>query len=102
MEVKRHTVFWGNERVTDEAILADQRAATLERMAGAETILLVQDTTSFDFSHHAAAEGLGGLDKAYCRGFFAHSTLAVSTDGVALGDAWRRAASNWLCTSSLP
>ena len=85
MTARRLTVFWGNQRVTHAAIIADQREATQERMAGAETVLLVQDTTSFDFSHHPAADGMGPLDNEHCRGFFAHSTLAVSRVGVPLG-----------------
>lgn len=85
MKPKRPTVFWGNERVTHGGIIAEQRAATLERMAGEELVLLVQDTTSFDFSHHPATQGLGRLENAHCRGFLAHSTLAVSSAGVPLG-----------------
>lgn len=82
---RRPTVFWGNARVTHAAILAEQREATEERMNGEAVVLLVQDTTSFNFSHHAAVQGLGPLENAACRGFLAHSTLAVSGDGVPLG-----------------
>lgn len=55
------------------------------RMAGMEKVLLVQDTTSFNFSHHPATEGLGPLENEHSRGFLAHSTLAVSEVGVPLG-----------------
>jgi hypothetical protein len=79
------TVFWGNERVTHKAIIAEQRAATVERIDGEVLVLMVQDTTSFDFSHHPAASGMGTLDNKYCQGFLAHSTLAVSEQGVPLG-----------------
>jgi hypothetical protein len=92
---KRPTVFWGNERVTHKAIIAEQREASVERIAGEALVLLVQDTTSFDFSHHPAASGMGTLDNKYCRGFLAHSTLAVSVSGVPLGlveqQVWIRA-----------
>lgn len=54
-------------------------------MRGEDMVLLVQDTTSFDFSHHPAAGGMGPLENRHCRGFLAHSTLAVSAVGVPLG-----------------
>lgn len=85
MKVKPPTVFWGNERVSHEAIIEVQRAETLLRMREADKVLLVQDTTSFNFSHHPATAGLGPLENPYCRGFLAHSTLAVSRVGVPLG-----------------
>ena len=71
--------------MTHEAIIAQEREATIERIAGEALVLLVQDTTSFDFSHHPAASGMGVLDNPYCQGFLAHSTVAVSEQGVPLG-----------------
>ena len=85
MRSKRPTVFWGNPRVTHEAIMTMQRAETLLRLRGEERMLLVQDTTSFNFSHHPATQGLGPLENRHCRGFLAHTTLAVSEVGVPLG-----------------
>lgn len=85
MKVKPPTVFWGNERVSHEAIIEVQRAETLLRLKGEDKVLLVQDTTSFNFSHHPATTGLGPLENAHCRGFLAHSTLGVSRVGVPLG-----------------
>ena len=57
----------------------------MERIAGEALVLMMQDTTSFDFSHHPAASGMGILDNKYCHGFLAHTTLAVSVSGVPLG-----------------
>lgn len=71
--------------MSHEAIIEVQRAETLLRLKGRGKVLLVQDTTSFNFSHHPATSGLGPMENKYCRGFLAHSTLAVSTDGVPLG-----------------
>lgn len=85
MKVKPPTVFWGNERVSHEAIIAVQSAETKLRLRQEDTVLLVQDTTSFNFSHHPATVGLGALENQYSRGFLAHSTLAVSRVGVPLG-----------------
>jgi hypothetical protein len=85
MKLKPPTVFWGNERVSYEALIGELRAATLERMGRTERVLLVQDTTSLDFSGHQATEGLGMLDNPSRRGLFVHTTLAVSSDGLPLG-----------------
>lgn len=85
MKSKPLTVFWGNKRVSHEAILEKASAETRARLAGEKRVLLVQDTTSFNFSHHPATEGLGPLENAYASGFLAHSTLAVSEVGVPLG-----------------
>lgn len=85
MKAKPLTVFWGNKRVSHEAILGKASAETRVRLAGEKRVLLVQDTTSFNFSHHPATEGIGPLENAHAVGFLAHNTLAVSEAGVPLG-----------------
>jgi hypothetical protein len=71
-------------------------AETRARLTGEARVLWVQDTTSFNFSHHPATEGLGPLENAHAVGFLAHSTLAVSAAGVPLGvlkqQVWTREA----------
>jgi hypothetical protein len=77
------------QRVFDRDIPAAIRQAhgqaTGERLAGAATVLAVQDTTSLDFTHHPATEDLGPLETARRVGLFVHSTLAVGTDGQPYG-----------------
>lgn len=94
MKSKPLTVFWGNARVSHEAILKKASAETRARLAEEKRVLLVQDTTSFNFSHHPATEGLGPLENAHAVGFLAHSTLVVSEIGVPLGvlkqEVWAR------------
>jgi hypothetical protein len=85
MKSKPLTVFWGNKRVSHEAILEKASAETRARLVGEKRVLLVQDTTSFNFSHHPATEGLGALENANALGFLAHTTLVVSDVGVPLG-----------------
>ena len=85
MKSRPLTVFWGNERVTHQAIIAMQREETWERMRQSEEVLLVQDTTSLDFSTHRETVGLGTLENKRMRGLFVHTTLAVSSEGVPLG-----------------
>jgi Transposase DNA-binding/Transposase Tn5 dimerisation domain len=74
-----------SEDVAPEAILAAQREACLQRLQGGDTLLAIQDTTYFTFSHHPATAGQGPLQKASLTGFLAHTTFAVSGDGVPLG-----------------
>jgi hypothetical protein len=82
---KRHTVFWGNERVSHAELIGLLRDETLERLVGQGRVLLVQDTTSLDYSGHESVEGLGILENPAQRGLFVHSTLAVREDGLPLG-----------------
>jgi len=82
---RRRTVFWGNNRVSHEAIITHASEDTRAHMQGLDQVLLVQDTTSFNFSHHPSTKGLGTLENKYRMGFWAHNTLAVSLEGVPLG-----------------
>jgi hypothetical protein len=68
-------------------MVAGQRAACVERIKaqGEAVVLLMQDSTSFDFSHHPQTSGMGRLENEHMRGFWAHNTLAVSVAGVPLG-----------------
>ncbi len=89
--------FFSHQRLNARAIPEAQRQATLERISqgGYQLILALQDTTEFNYSHHAATEGLGPLDHPGYQGFFSHTTLAVSPEGLPLGllaqESWVRA-----------
>src|SRR6478672_611404 len=74
-----------NAAVTPDAIHAAHVDATVARLAGQRRVLLIQDTTSLDFSHHAATQGLGPLEHPASRGLKVHSALAVTLDGVPAG-----------------
>lgn len=74
-----------NDRITPAAVLAAGRAAVLARVAAEATVLVLQDTTSLDYSGHRATEGLGHLEHPQRQGLLVHSALAVSTQGVPLG-----------------
>lgn len=98
MKPKPRTVFFDNERVEAADMVAGQRAACVERIKGQGEgrVLLLQDSTSFDFSHHPQTSGMGALENEHMRGFWVHSTLVVSTSGVPFGlweqQVWVRAA----------
>jgi hypothetical protein len=72
--------FFGNPKVTLEGILEPHFAGTVERAGKAHRVLVVHDTTQFQFEGHAKREGLGRL-RSTGQGFFGHFSLAVSADG---------------------
>ena len=88
--------FLSHKQLDPQAILRAQRQATLSRIeqGGYELILAVQDTTEFNYSPHGATEGLGPLDHPSFQGFFTHTTLAVTPEGLPLGllaqESWVR------------
>jgi hypothetical protein len=86
-EIKAAYRFLDNERVTHEGLMKGQSAETYQRIRerGEKLVLLVQDSTDFDFSHHPQSAGMGRLENEHMSGFLVHSTLAVSGQGVPLG-----------------
>jgi hypothetical protein len=83
--------FFKNETVKVPRVVEAQKQATIKRIerwggrAQGATLLIVDDTTSFDYSSWPEIDGLGILDSKYCRGFLAHSSLAVTPEQVPLG-----------------
>jgi Transposase DNA-binding/Transposase Tn5 dimerisation domain len=88
--------FFACPAVTPAGILASARPALDAALVGQETVLLLQDTTSLDFTSHEATRGLGpiGTRAQQHRGILVHSALAVSVAGVPLGlaaqEQWTR------------
>lgn len=88
--------FLGHKGIEEERILEAQRKATIRRIeeGGYKRILAIQDTTEFNYNQHKATKGLGPLDHPKYQGFFTHSTLAVSPEGLPLGllaqESWVR------------
>lgn len=79
--------FMNNPNVSHAGIIELERQATTQRIeeSGDGIILAVQDTTSFSFGQRTSLSGLGVVDDNQTPGFFAHTTLAVSEQGVPLG-----------------
>jgi hypothetical protein len=77
-----------------ETLLAPHAEATLSRLAAEAVTLLVQDTTSLNYSGLKQTRGLGPLGEAGARGLWLHSLLAFRPDAVPLGvlraDCWAR------------
>jgi len=77
--------FYKNPSAAAERFVKAQGQATVHRARAYQRILVLQDTTSFDFRAHPATAGVGPLANAHCRGFLTHSSLAVSPEGLPLG-----------------
>jgi Transposase DNA-binding/Transposase DDE domain len=71
--------FLSNRRVSLDRVLAPHTEATVARARVAGKVLVVSDTTGFEFT--TDREGLGMLSSEQQRGFLGHFTLAVSADG---------------------
>jgi hypothetical protein len=68
-----------NDAVTHGAILAPHAAQTRDAATGG-TVLLVQDTTTLDFSAHPATTDLGPIGKGDGQGLLVQTVLAVRPD----------------------
>jgi hypothetical protein len=77
--------FFDNPKVAHAALVDGARPACLERIRQEKLVLVVQDTTSFDYTHHPSVQGLGAIDSSHAVGLMVHTSLAVSDAGVPLG-----------------
>ena len=77
----------GNKGISAAEVTYAQQQATLQRCAGEELVLCVQDTTDVNISQFTSMTGGGPLPrgKGTRRGFFAQTVLAVNAAGVPLG-----------------
>lgn len=87
--------FLDNKRFRDDSLLAGLCRHTAEHACLVPELLVVQDTTSLNFTRLRGIEELGPIDSSgLARGLLLHSCLAVSTTGRLLGllslQAWVR------------
>lgn len=88
--------FFDNEKTTMDKLLEPHRIATVDRMRGEPVVLLVQDTTSLNYTSQADMQGIGpiGTKVKGPQGLQLHNTMAFRPDGLALGlldvQCWRR------------
>ncbi len=75
--------------ISMEAILAPHHLRTVQRIAGQDTILNIQDGCELNYNNLPQCNGLGFIGanqtKAKTRGLHLHSTLAFTTEGLPLG-----------------
>jgi len=76
--------LFDNPQVTPEAILEPHYSATHERIRRCPVVLIVQDTTEYDFSKHPPRDA-ACLTKPNRLGFYDHTHLALTPEGLALG-----------------
>lgn len=72
--------FFGNGKVTPEAILSPHFRQTAQRASARDDVLVIHDTTEFEFGGDAKRKGLGRLIRPG-QGFFGHFALATSATG---------------------
>ena len=88
--------FFDHERTTMQSLLEPHHEATLERMRGEAVVLLVQDTSSLNYTTRRDMQGIGpiGSWRNGPKGLLLHSTLAFRPDGLPLGifdvQCWHR------------
>lgn len=76
--------FFANPKAIPAEVLAPHQERTLERMHAHNLVLLAQDTTFLNYTHHPATAGLGPIGGGQ-RGLVMHSTLAFTPQGLPLG-----------------
>src|SRR5690349_23118532 len=64
--------FFGNDQVTPQAILVPHLRQSARRAANLPQVLVVHDTTDFEFGGQTKREGLGHLIRPAAQGFFGH------------------------------
>ena len=79
--------LFDNKKTSAEAILGVHQARTKERMVGQKLVLVPQDTSYLDYSHHPSKEGMGpiGSEQQKLSGLVMHSSLALTPAGLPLG-----------------
>jgi transposase-like protein/transposase Tn5 family protein len=77
--------LWAAKQIEPEALLAPHIQQTARRCQTEGRVLVVQDTTTLNFSDHVATTGLGPAANGTGQGLFVHTALAVSLTGVPLG-----------------
>lgn len=77
--------FLSSPKATPESILHSHIQKTAERIEQHSQILLIQDTSSIDYTSLKKTKGLGYLDQSYCYGIKVHTNLAITKEGAVLG-----------------
>ena len=85
-EVKSAYRFFANSQVDMQILLRPHIEATVDRLGAHPVVLAVQDTTTLNYTPHAAAD-MGPIHTTQneAAGLILHDTLAFDTAGVPLG-----------------
>jgi hypothetical protein len=74
-----------SEEISAAELRQAHARATVERAREHDVVLLLQDTSSVEFSTRPGIEGLGPLEKKGLRGLFMHTGLLATPNGLPLG-----------------
>jgi hypothetical protein len=79
--------FFDNDQVSMQAILAPHFEATEQRLRSHEIVLVAQDTSILNYTHHPETSGLGPINttKDKSIGLLLHDTMAFTPEGTPLG-----------------
>lgn len=84
-ETKAAYRFFDNNKVTAEKILGPHLTETIERIGQHPVVLLLQDTTTLNFTAQKQRTDIGPLNHEKHRGLLLHPTLAVTPERLCLG-----------------
>ena len=83
-ETKAAYDFFDNEKVEPHKILLPHRKATENRIRDEKIVLIAQDTTDLDYTHHPTKDS-GVLDAEHRLGLYDHSHIAFTPERLCLG-----------------
>jgi hypothetical protein len=84
-ETKAAYRFFDNKKVSADKILEPHRISTIERIKKQETVLLIQDTTTLNFSGQHNRTDIGPINHDKHKGILLHPTIAVTPERLCLG-----------------
>jgi hypothetical protein len=84
-ETKAAYRFFDHEQVTTESIIAPHVESTLARMKQHSVVLLLQDTTTLNFTGQKEREDIGPINHEKHLGLLLHPILAVTPERLCLG-----------------
>jgi hypothetical protein len=84
-ETKAAYRFCANEKVTPAAVMEPHFKATRQRIAGADVVLCIEDTSEIDYTTKKDIEGLGPLNYEARQGLYLHPMIAVTPDRLCHG-----------------
>lgn len=77
--------FFDHSDITAQSILASHVESTYARIQQSQRVLIVQDTTYFDYGAHPKTKGMGPLQAQGGHGMLMHGVLAITEEHVPLG-----------------
>ena len=77
--------FFDHSDITAQGILASHVDSTYARIQQSPRVLIVQDTTYFDYGAHPKTMGMGPLQAQGGHGMLMHGVLAITPEHVPLG-----------------